>query len=362
MLSSLVREESSRVGIAGALVAAAVTVVAPARAETIDATVVNGHPAIFLWVKHLTETFIPTVDAALAGTAYDVNWTESYGGTLAKVGGELEALEAGLAEVGVVPTVFEPSNLPLHNVSYIAPFGSTDPALVLSVLNDLHAQQPGLVESLETYDLEYLGGGFALDNYLLMTTFPVATLDDLAGRKIGAPGPAVNWLEGTGAVGVSGNLTTYYNDIQTGVFEGVIVFPTAAAPAKLAEVAPYVTLTDFGAQYAGVLVANKPWFDRQPAPVQQALRDGAAAYTEAYQTELVARVDSALQTMVDAGATVAPLPAAEKTRWAAALPNVPRQWATDLDGQGQPGSDVLSTYMQALRDAGTALPRDWDRE
>ncbi len=42
----------------------------------------------------------------------------------------------------------------------------------------------------------------------------------------------MNWLSGTGAVGVSGNLTTYYNEIQAGVYDGVIVFALAAAPAS----------------------------------------------------------------------------------------------------------------------------------
>src|SRR5690606_26156512 len=215
-----------------ALVAAtflASTAVSAHAQEEISVTLVNGHPPVFLWVKHLTETYIPTVDKALEGSGYSIAWSEAYGGTLAAVGGELEALEDGLAEVGVVPTVFEPTALPLQNVSYFTPFSTPDPRLVLETVNALHESVPGMIDSWERYDVEYLGGGFALDNYLLMTNFPVESIDDLSGRRIAAPGPAVNWLEGTGAVGVAGNLTTYYNDIQTGVFDGVIVFPTAAA-------------------------------------------------------------------------------------------------------------------------------------
>ena len=60
----------------------------------------------------------------------------------------------------------------------------------------------------------------------------------------------------TGAVGVSGNLTTYYNEIKTGVYDGVIVFASAALPGKLYEVAPYITKIGFGAQYAGGIAAN----------------------------------------------------------------------------------------------------------
>src|SRR5690606_23635684 len=69
--------------------------------RTITINLVNGHAPVFLWVQQLEQTFIPTVDAALEGTDYRVEWNTFFGGTLAPVGGELEALEAGLADVGI---------------------------------------------------------------------------------------------------------------------------------------------------------------------------------------------------------------------------------------------------------------------
>ena len=327
--------------------------------ETISVTIVNGHPPIFLWVKHLTETFIPTVDAALEGSGYAIDWTEAYGGSLAAVGGELDAIEDGLAEVAAIPTVFLPTKLPLQNVTYNTPFGPSDPQMVMDVMDGLHDSIPGMTESWHAYDAEYLGGGFALDNYLLMTSFPVNSIDDLAGRRIGAPGPAVNWLEGTGAVGVAGNLTTYYNDIQTGVFEGVIVFPTAAAPARLQEVAPYVTVTNFGAQYAGTLVANQTWMADQPEVVQNALRAGAEAYTAAYIAEQTARVAAAMAAIAPDPAMLHTLSNEERARWAGVLPDIAGTWAANADGMGLPGTEVLNAYVGALQAAGASLGRDW---
>lgn len=344
--------------LAGAALAA---LAVPAAGQSLPVTVVNGHPPIFLWVKHLTETFIPTVNAALQDSGITIDWTEAYGGSLAAVGGELDAIEDGLAEIGAIPTVFLPTRLPLQNVSYFTPFGPPDPALVMQAVSALNDSVPGMLESWHTYDAEYLGGGFALDNYLLMTTFPVRSIDDLAGRRIAAPGPAVNWLNGTGAVGVAGNLTTYYNDIQTGVFEGVIVFPTAAAPARLHEVAPYVTVTDFGAQFAGALVANRTWFQDQPEAVQAALRAGAEAYTAAYLAEQTARVAAAMAVIAPDPDRLHVLSPQERARWAAALPDVAGDWAANADGMGLPGSAVLDAYMAWLRDAGADLPRDWSQ-
>ncbi|WBU63551.1 C4-dicarboxylate TRAP transporter substrate-binding protein [Paracoccus aerodenitrificans] len=327
--------------------------------EEISVSVVNGHPPVFLWVKHLTETFIPTVDAALEGTDYKINWTENYGGTLAAVGGELEALEDGLAEVGIVPTVFEPTALPLQNISYFTPFSAGDPKLVMQAMEQLYADQDAMREEWARYGIEHLGGGFTLDNYVLMTSFPVDSIDDLEGKRIAAPGPAVNWLEGTGAVGVSGNLTTYYSDIQTGVFEGVITFPTAAAAANLQEVAPYTTVTNFGAQYAGALVANADWYADQPEEVQNALREGAIAYTQAYLDEQEQLVAAAMETLdTDAGG-VSEMSDEEKKRWADALPQIASTWQESAAGDGADTGAVLDAYIGALQAGGAPLLRDW---
>jgi TRAP-type C4-dicarboxylate transport system substrate-binding protein len=349
--------------VGGALLSAAIGLAtAPSTAEEFDATVVAGHPPIFLWVQTLSETFIPAVDNALEGTGHSIDWTQAYGGTLAKVGGELEAMEDGLAQIGIVSSLFEPSLLSLQNVSYVTPFGSPDVDVVFDAVDEMHDEIPDMRKLWEEHDLEYLGGGFGLEDYFLMTKFPVKSLSDLEGRKINAPGPAVNWLKGTGAVGVSGNLTTYYNDLQTGVTEGVVVFPTAAAPAKLHEQAKYVTVTNFGAQYAGAIVAKKSWFDELPEEVRAAIRTGVEAFAKEYRAGLEQRVAGAMEAMKAGGAEFYQLPEEERVAWAKALPNLPMEWAAELDAKGLAGTEVANTYLDKLRAAGTELPREWDRE
>lgn len=330
-----------------------------AHAESVDVTVVAGHPPVFLWVKTMSETFIPAVDMALEGSGTEIDWTEAYGGTLAKVGGELEAMEDGLAQVGIVSSLFEPSLLSLQNITYVTPFGPSDVKLVLETVDAMTNEIPGMRKMWEDLDLEYLGGGFGLEDYLLMTKFPVKSLDDLKGRKINAPGAAVNWLKDTGAVGVSGNLTTYYNDIKSGVAEGVIVFPTAAAAAKLHEVAPYVTKVHFGAQYAGGIVAKKSWYDEQSPDVQAALQAGAHAFARSYEANLTLRVTKAFSDFEAGNAHVTEFPEDVRREWANKLPNLAQDWAAEQDAKGLEGTRVLEAYVTHLKDAGVHLPRDW---
>lgn len=70
---------------------------------------------------------------------------------------------------------------------------------------------------------------------------------------------------------VDGALTTFYTDIQTGVSEGSSL-ALGALPAKLYEVAPYVTRVDLGVVFSGGLAINvgDSW-DGLPEEVQAAL-------------------------------------------------------------------------------------------
>ena len=176
-----------------------------------------------------------------------------------------------------------------------------------------------------------------------MTTFPVTSIADLDGRKIGAPGPAVNWLKGTGAVGVSGNLTTYYNEIKTGVYDGVIVFASAALPGKLHEVAPYITKVGFrGAICRRVGRQHADWYRRSRRPRSRPhLKAAAKADAEAYQKDLDASVEKFLGIMQSQGATVTDVDQAFRVEWATGMDNVAKLWAEKLDSEGKAGSAVL---------------------
>lgn len=344
--------------------ASILTLTPPAMSQSdISITVVAGHPPIFLWVKHLSETLIPTVDEELAKTGnYTINWNEAYGGTLAKVGTELDTIRDGLADMGTAFSLFSPDKLPLQNVSYIAPFHTDDPATVVAITEELQAEIPEMGAAWEEYGQVYLGGGIASDAYQLYTAFPVEAIEDLEGHKIGTPGTAANWLKGTGAVAVASDLTSYYNSIKTGVFEGAIVFSSAAAPAKLSEVAPYITEYNFGATYAGGITFNKSRWDSLPEEVQQALQVGVDTYGAALLDDINAQSESSLEVLVATGAQVREVSSEERASLAAMLPNLAQDWAENLDGRGRPATEVLNGFMSKMRDAGVELARDWDME
>jgi TRAP-type C4-dicarboxylate transport system substrate-binding protein len=343
--------------LAAAGLFAALPVTASAQ-EQIKLTIAAGHPPIFLWVKHLKESLMATVDAELAkSNKYKIAWTEAYGGTLAKIGSELETMQQGISDVGIVATVFQSSKLPLNNVTYFVPYGPADADTVVGAIDKLQ-ETPELRAEWSKFNVTYLAG-FAIDNYGLATSFPINKMEDLNGRKIGGAGPNLAWFKNTGAVGVQGSLNTFYNDIKTGVYDGAIAFITSAVPAKLFEVAPHYTVTNMGAMYAGGVAINKGRYDRFPPEVKEAFKKGAAAYRKNYAAEQNARVSGAIAAWKKAGGQYTELAEAERVRMVKAIPNPTADW---IKQAGPQAKKVLAAYMDAVRATGFKFPRDFDKE
>ncbi len=336
--------------------------IGPASAKTYKITVAAGHPPIFLWVTLCRDYFIPEVDKRLleAGGKHKIVWNQAYGGTIAKIGGVLEAIEENIVDMGFVGTIFEASKMPLHNVSYMTPFGSDNIFHIVDVMGELQAEIPALAREWTRHNQVYLGGA-ALDTYGILSDFPIKTVEDVKGHKLAAPGPSANWLKGTGGVPVASNLNEYYNGIKTGVFEGTLTFMTAASAIKVYEVASNICMVNFGAQFAGGISINKDVFESFPPEIQKIFLDVGKNYTKKLAEAQTARANKAMAMMEKNGATVIYLSQIERKRWADKLPNVPMQWAVGMEKKGLPGKAILKGYLDGLRKRDVQLVRDWDK-
>ncbi len=334
---------------------------APAGQRIIPLTIASSHTTSLPWVGVMHTLVVPQANARLAalGSPYRIRWTESYGGSLYKYQNTLEAVQVGLTDIGWVGTLWELSKMPLQNITYYTPFSTNDYTLIVELFNELHARVPALRQAWTDQNTKYLGGS-VVDSYHLMTNFPVHTLADLRGHKILAPGPAAAWLEGTGAVAVDGSLTTYYTQIQTGVADGVLTILSGAAPYRINEVAPYITLVGIGAQLTGGMAINLDTWKRLPPEVQKILADLGEQYSKEEAAELGRRYRRGLAQMKAAGAKVFELPLEEKRKWLAGMPNIAQRWAAATEARGYPAKEVLHIYMDALRARGATPLRDWD--
>ncbi|MEM9708516.1 MAG: C4-dicarboxylate TRAP transporter substrate-binding protein [Pseudomonadota bacterium] len=346
-----------------ALMAGAAAVPAAA-AETIKAVVIDGYPARALWVKEFTNFFIPEVDRRLAETGnFQMEWQESYGGTIVKPKGVLEGVKLGLGDIGIVTTIFHNSKLPSQAISAATPFVAPDARAVAKAVDEIAKEFPAMQAEFEKQNQVYLATGVVLDTYQVFGKAPINSISDMEGKKIAGAGMNLRYLEGIdGAAGVRGGLTDFYNMLQTGLVDDAMLWPEAATTFKIAEVAPYMLRADLGAVNSKTITVNKDYWDGLPDEVKSVLQEVAVDYRDHVAGIAMDRAEASREAYVAAGGTIVEMDPAERAAWAAAMPNIAAEWAKGLDDAGQPGSEMLKAYMGKLRDAGYEPVRDWAAE
>jgi len=346
-----------------AMLLAAVAVYALPRsadAETFRLTIGAGHPVpAASWVAPMQSFLQVEVKKRVEQTTpHKIEWVEAYGGSVAKLGEVLEAIQSGLMDIGDVHVPFEPSKMLAYNFGYFVPFGTASSVLAGKAARKVFDAYPQLGKNLETrYNQVYIATG-AVTDYNLVTTFAWTRVEQLKGRKIAAAGPNIPWLKAVSAVPVQSNLNEAYTSLQTGVYDGWIMIPDATYSFKLFEVARNYTITDFGAIPNTMITMNKDTWNKLPKQVQKIFLDVGREYTEVQTTASQIKADKAIQAMKDAGTTVRELSWAEKVKWADALPNIPKEKAAEISKTGMPG-EVVFAYIRNLKALGVKFPRDW---
>ncbi len=329
--------------------------------EEIKLTVAAGHPPVVDWVNMLDGMFIPEVDRRLAETgAYKIDWTTGYAGSIAKIGGEIDALEDGIADIAIVGASFNPDRLPLQTVSYYTPFASSDLGVVVRAVDHLNRTHPDMVAAWGHNDMTYLAG-IGVDTFQLYTSIKATDYHALDGRKVGGIGPNLSWLI-NGMTGVAVQPASAYTDLQTGVYEGALVSDTLGLTLRVNEVAPYRFEMNFGAMSFGALAMNADVFEDLPEEVQTVIREVGVEYQAALIDFTTAKASENLATMEANGLTSIPVSAEDRQACAIAVPNIAKAWAETHEANGLPGSEIVAAYLEAIEANGGTPARDWSAE
>jgi TRAP-type C4-dicarboxylate transport system substrate-binding protein len=306
------------------------------------------------------EIFVAEVSRRVAAeTPYKIVWTEAYGGTVAKDGEVLEAVQTGMLDIGYVIYLFEPAKLFLHNFGYFVPFSSPDPILVNRITRQLFREFPVMTRVFEKKYNQKMLCSLSASSYQLITTFPVKGVADLKGKKIAAGGPNLIVIKPLGAVPVQSAIGEGYTSFKMGVYQGWVIFESIMAGLKWPEVAKYVTIIDLGSPPAAALTINLRTWKRLPPQVRTIIARSARLLADK-GARVIRVVDLKIRGfLAKMGAKVSRLPRAERIKWAAALPEIPLIKAREADRRGLPGTALIKKYIQMQQAAGYVFPRRW---
>jgi TRAP-type C4-dicarboxylate transport system substrate-binding protein len=236
------------------------------------------------------------------------------------------------------------------------PFGTMSPEKSVKMARAVYNKVPYLSQVFEDKYNQRLLAVIADNGYNLGTTFEWSTINDLKGKKIAGAGLNLKWLEYAGAVPVQSALPEAYTSMQTGVYFGWIMFPSAWVNFKLHEVAKNYTEVGFGAITWHGLTINKNRFNRLPKEVQNIIVEVAKEFeakTGSVNEENYPKQLAQLKTL---GVNVKSLPDSVRLDWANSLKPWPQSHAADLDKQGLPASTVLKIALEEAEKLGHKWP------
>ena len=319
----------------------------------------SGHsPAGFPYVSAAQDYFVPTVIEKAAALGYEVSFTEAYGGTIAPLADVFEATETGQLDIGLCSTIFEPTKAMLLNYNAYMPFGINDIKDTYEIGTKIYdANKEAIDNMLADYDLKYVTLAIPISSYNLLTDFEVNTFDDLKGHKIAAAGANLAVLDNTGAVGVQSNLNEAYTSIQTGVYEGWVVWPEGVTGYKLEEVAPYYLKTTFGSSNFQTMFMNLDVWNSLPEDLQNVIIESAAVYIEKGLDRAVEEDAAAYGIMEASEVRVAEMAEAERNKWMDSIADPAAPAIEELEAAGLPGRKVFSEYYSFAEELGYSFHR-----
>lgn len=331
--------------------------------EVIELIAVDSYATTALWTHVFVEYFIPEVDRRLAQKGnYRIRWNKAFGGTIAKTRGVLDSLQYDLADIGIITTPYHPDKVPFHNLPYVTPLVTSDLGLTARTMSALVEKYPILEEQWKTFKLVFLTTAGSIDTYQVLTNFPVSSLDDFKGRKIAGVGLNLRLLTGLDAVAVSSGLSDWYNNLATGLIDGLIGWAEGGIAYRLYEVAPYMVDVRLGAVPTKTIVVNERTWGKLPEEVRVVLRQTAADYRDELARETDRRAARSVEQFKEFGGTIITLSDEQRRAWAKALPNIAKEWADDMESRGMPGHAILRDYMDIMRANNQPIMRHWDRE
>lgn len=209
-----------------------------------------------------------------------------WGGSVAKTREVPEALGAGLGDFGDIVTPYFPDNLALNNaVGFFIP----QPNNVLEIANLMsqwYEKYPQFSQELARNNLKAIGFR-PLEEYGLLCTQPVNSLEDLKGRRIRTYGfayPAM--FEALGATPVSISTAETYEAMERNIIDCTPIGPALARAWKYDEVAKYYIELPIGASFGHIIAMNLDTYYSMDSQTQKIVDAIGHEYASTYAAML----------------------------------------------------------------------------
>lgn len=210
-------------------------------------------------------------------------WSES----LAKATDIIPALNSGVADIGSVPSTYDPSRTADWTVVDM-PNNATDYWCGIKAAFELYDTDPGLKAEFAKNGIKPLVS-YASGNFHVMTKEPVKSLAELKGKRLRVYGGAqLAWLRNVGVNAIFMNYSDIYEAVQRGTVDGALATLYLTQAFKHYEVAQHMTLMQHGFVVgAPQMSINLRVWNTFPDSLKQIFREVGEAHNQKFAKDLI---------------------------------------------------------------------------
>ncbi len=265
---------------------------------------------------YLDADALPEAFARLeADAGGSLTWELIAGGQLADGRGTLAAVSDDLMQGGLQIPVYNPEAMPSFTLLYsIVVPGDNTAAVAAAAVETAMLNCPSCIEESRKNNVIPFGG-FASASYRLMCTSPVASLEEMKGKRVRATGGFAEIAILAGATPTSATLTDSVGLLQKGGLDCLMATREWLQTYGFGEYAKHVTDLPLGNSAPAIgLLMNRDLFTRLSGDEQQAMMRASAFVTAKHTIgNYVLRDEASFQNQVKENGVQLVAPAADLT-------------------------------------------------
>jgi TRAP-type transport system periplasmic protein len=174
-----------------------------------------------------------------------------YGGVLAPPNASLTAVSDGLAEIGHIPAMYTPSDLPASNLLHELSANFTDSLAMMAAITEYNFTNKELQEQYKKWNIIY-GGAYSTPEYRIFCKDKVTTTAEMKGKKIRTLGAGSALLvEQLGGVAVNVPSSEMYSGLEKGILDCAANALSDLKARSLWDVSKHTTMISLGIFYVG---------------------------------------------------------------------------------------------------------------
>ncbi|EBA07791.1 C4-dicarboxylate TRAP transporter substrate-binding protein [Sagittula stellata] len=201
---------------------------------------------------YLSAVALPNALAKIEAEAPEIKWNLVTGGQLAGGKETFPAIQDGIMDAGFGFPPYVPNLLPSIAMLYEIVVPGDDPVVAAgAAVETVMLHCPSCLEEAAAMD-QIPFGGFATAPYQLMCTTPIASVEDLKGKRVRASGASLVIVEMAGASGVSASLSDAVSLLQRGGLDCVAGAGEWIKTYGFGDFAKYVTDYSLGISAPGI--------------------------------------------------------------------------------------------------------------